>query len=306
MPCVSNRPAAREWTSVPVSGESRSNGARVAGLFRHIDKSPQGVPRVVNNFANGKSTAICIIDDERRAGWDNLRRPNCGLCFRRRIFTPQPPHSNRGMTAYDSDAAIEHLRTRDRKLARLISKVGTFEMRRRTFHTPFHALFSAIVSQQLSGKAAHSIYQRTRSLFPRGRITAPAVLNTEPDDLRSAGLSRAKTAALHDLASKYADGTLPNARRMKSLSDDEIIDELVQVRGIGRWTVEMLLIFYLGRPDVLPVGDLGVRKGFQIAYARAELPTEEQLLKHGERWRPYRSVASWYLWRATDPESPRV
>lgn len=210
------------------------------------------------------------------------------------------------MTAYDSNAAIEHLRARDRKLARLISRIGAFEMRRRTFHTPFHALFSAIVSQQLSGRAAHSIYRRTRALFPRGRITAPAVLKTGPDELRGAGLSRAKVAALHDLASKYAAGALPDARRMKSLSDDEIIDELVQVKGVGRWTVEMLLIFHLGRPDVLPAGDLGVRKGFQIAYARPELPTEEQLLEHGERWRPYRSVASWYLWRATDPESPRV
>jgi 3-methyladenine DNA glycosylase/8-oxoguanine DNA glycosylase len=210
------------------------------------------------------------------------------------------------MLSYDTGAAVDHLRSRDRKLARLIDRVGRPDIQRRTFDTPFHALFSAIISQQLSGKAAHSIYRRTRALFPRGRITAPAVLATEPDALRGAGLSRAKVAAVHDLAEKYASGVLPDARRMKSLSDDAIIDALVRVRGVGRWTVEMLLIFHLGRPDVLPVGDLGVRKGFQITYGRPELPSANELLAHGERWRPYRSAASWYMWRAVDPGSPRV
>lgn len=210
------------------------------------------------------------------------------------------------MLTYDTDAAIDHLRARDTKLARLIDKAGAFDIQRRSFQTPFHALFSAIISQQLSGKAAHSIYQRTRVLFPRARITAPAVLNTDPEALRGAGLSRAKVAAVHDLAAKYADGVLPDARRMKTLSDEEIIEALTHVRGIGRWTVEMLLIFFLGRPDVLPVSDLGVRKGFQVTYGSPELPTQDQLIAHGERWRPYRSVASWYMWRAADPQAPRV
>lgn len=213
---------------------------------------------------------------------------------------------DRNMLTYDSDAAIHHLRSRDRKLGGLIDKTGVFDIQRRSFRTPFHALFSAIISQQVSGKAAHSIYRRTRTLFPRGQVTAPAVLATTPDALRGAGLSRAKVAAVHDLAAKYTDGMLPNTHRMKSLPDEEIIDALTEVRGVGRWTVEMLLIFHLGRPDVLPVGDLGVRKGFQITYGRPELPTEEQLMTHGERWRPYRSVASWYMWRATDPAAPRV
>lgn len=204
------------------------------------------------------------------------------------------------MPAYDSNTAIRHLRSRDETLGRLITRIGPFDMQRRSFNTPFHALYSAIISQQLSGKAARSIYQRTRGLFPGGRVTAPAVLNSRAGDLREAGLSRAKVAAVHDLASKYAGGVIPNARRMKAMSDEELIEQLVQVRGIGRWTVEMLLIFYLGRPDVLPVADLGVRKGFQITYDRRGLPTEKQLQKFGERWRPYRSVASWYLWRATD------
>ena len=210
------------------------------------------------------------------------------------------------MLAYDPGRAIEHLRSRDEVLGRLISQVGAFEIRRRSFETPFHALYSAIVSQQLSGKAARSIYNRTRALYPRGRVTAPAVLRSRPDQLRNAGLSRAKVAAVHDLASKYSQGAIPNAGRMKIMSDDEIIDSLVQVRGVGRWTVEMLLISHLGRPDVLPVRDLGVRKGFQIAYARRVLPTEKQLMRYGERWRPYRSVASWYLWRATELDTPRV
>lgn len=210
------------------------------------------------------------------------------------------------MLTYDSDAALHHLRSRDRKLGRLIDRTGAFDIRRRSFHTPFQALFSAIISQQVSGRAAQSIYRRTRALFPRGRVTVPAVLAADPDALRGAGLSRAKVAAVHDLAAKYADGTLPDARRMKSLRDEEIIDALTVVRGVGRWTVEMLLIFHLGRPDVLPAGDLGVRKGFQITYGRPELPTEVQLMTHGERWRPYRSVASWYMWRATDPQAPRV
>lgn len=209
------------------------------------------------------------------------------------------------MLAYDSNTAIEHLQYRDKTLGRLIAQVGSFELSRRSFNTPFHALFSAIISQQLSGKAARSIYNRTRALLPRGRITAPAVLGATPAQLRGAGLSRAKVAAVHDLAARYADGGLPDARRMKRLSDEEIIEQLVQVRGVGRWTAEMLLIFYLGRPDVLPVGDLGVRKGFQIAYRRPGLPTEDQLHAHGERWRPYRSVASWYLWRATELD-PRI
>lgn len=204
------------------------------------------------------------------------------------------------MLPYDSNKAIEYLRSVDQALGRVIFRTGAFDLHTRSFNTPFHALYSAIVSQQLSGKAARSIYLRTRALFPQGRVTAPAVLSTNPEALRNAGLSRAKIAAVRDLASKHLDGTIPNARHMKRLSDDEIIERLVQVRGVGRWTVEMLLMLYLGRPDVLPTGDLGVRKGFQIVYSRRALPTEKQLLKFGERWRPYRSVASWYLWRATE------
>lgn len=204
------------------------------------------------------------------------------------------------MLTYDPNKALKHLRARDEPLGRLIAAVGPFNIERRSFNTPFQALFSAIISQQLSGKAAATIHRRTRALFPGGRITAPAVARTSVEQLRGSGLSRAKVAAVHDLAARYAAGELPDARRMKSLSDDQIIDALIQVRGVGRWTVEMLLIFYLGRPDVLPVRDLGVRKGYQITFAHPELPAEDELLEHGEHWRPYRSVATWYLWRATE------
>jgi len=204
------------------------------------------------------------------------------------------------MLTYDTNHALEYLRARDEPLGRLIAAVGGFELENRHYDTPFHALFAAIISQQLSGKAAGAIYRRTRSLFPRRRITAPAVAATSEERLRDAGLSRAKVAAVRDLAARYLAGALPNAGRMKTLSDEQIIEALVEVRGVGRWTAEMLLIFHLGRPDVLPAADLGVRKGYQIAFKHPELPTEKALLAHGERWRPYRSVASWYLWRATE------
>ena len=118
--------------------------------------------------------------------------------------------------------------------------------------------------------------------------------------MRAAGFSRPKILALRDLATKTLDGTVPTNRVIQKLGDDEIVERLIKVRGIGRWTVEMLLIFQLGRPDVLPVDDFGVRNGFRIAYRRRSMPTPKQVFQYGERWKPYRTVASWYLWRAAD------
>ena len=118
--------------------------------------------------------------------------------------------------------------------------------------------------------------------------------------MQSAGLSRAKIAALKDLAAKALDGTVPTNRDIRRLDDEAIVQRLIAVHGIGRWTAEMLLIFHLGRPDVLPIDDLGIRNGFRIAYGRRSLPTPKAVLRYGERWRPYRTVASWYLWRAAD------
>ncbi len=173
---------------------------------------------------------------------------------------------------------------------------------------PFDALAESIAYQQLSGKAAATIFGRVRALYPKTKWLDPAKILATPDDaLRSAGLSRAKTAAIKDLAAKTIDGTVPSGHALLRMSDDEIIARLTQVRGIGRWTVEMLLLFDLGRPDVWPVDDYGVRKGFAKTFGRRKLPTPKQLIKSGEKWRPYRSVAAWYFWRALEaPEKLRT
>lgn len=206
------------------------------------------------------------------------------------------------MFEYDPAFAARQLSASDPKLAALIEQIGPFAMPRRRGVQPFNALLRSITYQQLSGKAAGTILSRVLALFPGGRQPTPAqVLAVSEAALRGAGLSAAKTAAIRDLAQKTLEGVVPSRRKIRSMSDDEIIEHLVCVRGVGRWTVEMLLIFYLGRPDVLPAGDLGIRKGFMRAYNKRKLPLPEAILKHGERWRPYRSVASWYLWRAVDP-----
>src|SRR5213080_2059005 len=172
----------------------------------------------------------------------------------------------------------------------------------------FDALAESIAYQQLSGKAAATIFGRVRGLYSKTKWLDPAKILATPDDaLRSAGLSRAKTAALKDLAAKTIDGTVPSGRALIRMTDDEIITRLTTVRGIGRWTVEMLLLFDLGRLDVWPVDDYGVRKGFAKTFGRRKLPTPKQLIKSGEKWRPYRSVAAWYFWRALEaPEKLRT
>lgn len=202
---------------------------------------------------------------------------------------------------FDPEEAVDKLRDADEKLARIIDAAGPFTMRPQRLQSPFEALMRAIVYQQLSGKAAATILGRTQGLFPSDTGVTPALLVEMPDaKLRSAGLSRNKAAALKDLAAKTLDGTVPTLPRLKKMTDEEIITHLIEVRGIGRWTVEMLLIFRLGRPDVLPVTDLGVRKGFQHTYRSRELPDAARIYRQGERWRPYRSVASWYMWRAVE------
>ncbi len=204
------------------------------------------------------------------------------------------------MSRYDLDAAAAALSAADRRLARLIRRVGPPAIRFEPPQTLFAALARSIVYQQLSGKAAATIHGRVLALFPRRRITPGGLLALDDARLRAAGLSAAKTAAVRDLAAKTLDGTVPPLPRVRRMTDDEIIERLTQVRGVGRWTVEMLLIFRLGRPDVLPVTDLGVRKGFASTYRRDELPDAEELTAHAERWRPWRSVASWYMWRAAE------
>jgi DNA-3-methyladenine glycosylase II len=186
-------------------------------------------------------------------------------------------------------------------MAELIARSRRYDVTPAVLIRPFDALAESIAYQQLSGKAAATIFGRVRALYPRRKWLDPEKLLATPDEtLRAAGLSRAKTAALKDLAAKTIDGTVPSGRALLRMTDDEIIERLTTVRGIGRWTVEMLLLFDLGRPDVWPVDDYGVRKGFAKTFGRRKLPTPKQLMKFGEKWRPYRSVAAWYFWRALD------
>jgi len=203
---------------------------------------------------------------------------------------------------FDPVAAVEHLRGRDRRLAKLIDRVGPFRLRPAELQSPFEALLESIVYQQLTGRAAATILARVIGLFRPRRFPRPQdVAGIAEEKLRGAGLSRSKAAALKDLAAKTLDGTVPaSARALEKLSDAEIVERLTAVRGIGAWTVEMLLIFRLARPDVLPATDYGVRKGFARVRRARELPSSKELLAHGERWRPYRTVASWYLWRVLD------
>jgi DNA-3-methyladenine glycosylase II len=201
----------------------------------------------------------------------------------------------------DHGKAHRHLANTDPRMAQLIARSRRYNIAPAVSIRPFDALAESIAYQQLSGKAAATIFGRVRALYPKRKWFDPEQLLATPDEsLRAAGLSRAKTAALKDLAAKTIDGTVPSGRALIQMSDDEIIARLTQVRGIGRWTVEMLLLFDLGRPDVWPVDDYGVRKGFAKTFARRKLPTPKQLMKIGEKWRPYRSVAAWYFWRALD------
>jgi 3-methyladenine DNA glycosylase/8-oxoguanine DNA glycosylase len=202
---------------------------------------------------------------------------------------------------YDPDVACKHLCDIDPSMDSLIRRVGAFTMRPVPAHSLFQVLVRSIVYQQLTGKAAATILGRVVALFAPKRFPSPEDLLEIPSErLRAAGLSSAKTAALKDLAARRLDGTVPSLARVRLMEDEEIIERLTAVRGIGRWTVEMLLIFKLGRPDVLPLGDLGVRKGFALTFGKRKLPEPGTMSRRAERWRPYRSVASWYLWRALE------
>lgn len=206
----------------------------------------------------------------------------------------------------DHSPETRHLSTIDPVMKRLIGEVGPYGLIYRPRRSPFESLARAIAYQQLHDKAAESILRRFIALFPGRRFPSPAeVLAAPPDAIRGAGFSHAKIAALRDLAAKAIDGTVPISRVIRRLDDDAIVERLIEVRGIGRWTVEMLLIFQLGRPDVLPIDDFGLRNGFRIAYRRRTMPTPKDLLRYGERWRPYRTAAAWYLWRAVEREKER-
>jgi DNA-3-methyladenine glycosylase II len=236
----------------------------------------------------------------------------------RSISSPRPPR-------YDSAAAIRDLAAADPKLGRLIQRAGPFTMRIASAQSPFEALVESIVYQQLHGKAAATIHRRLlesfvglpdtsdhREAVENGTKYHPSpqqILDCPNTQLRAAGLSANKALALRDLAAKTLDGTVPTLASIRRMSDQAIIEHLTQVRGIGVWTAHMMLIFRLGRPDVLPVSDYGVRKGFALTFGKLkptdkvtpmDLPTPAEMEKRAKKWHPWRSIASWYLWRACD------
>jgi DNA-3-methyladenine glycosylase II len=227
---------------------------------------------------------------------------------------PNPHPARTRKPAYDIALACRELTTTDPKLGRLIERAGPFTLRLAGTQSPFEALAESIVYQQLNGKAAATIHRRMLESFHPicgiGVHPSPQhILDCPNDQLRGAGLSANKQLALRDLAAKTLDGTVPTLAAARRMTDEALIEHLTQVRGIGRWTVEMFLIFRLGRPDVFPVGDYGVRKGFALTFQGLKpsqkvtpdlLPKPDVMLKRGKKWGPWHSIASWYLWRACD------
>jgi 3-methyladenine DNA glycosylase/8-oxoguanine DNA glycosylase len=209
--------------------------------------------------------------------------------------TQQPQTQHSGW-----DEALAHLSANDAKLAALIAEAGPCTITVTPRFSVFHALARSIVYQQLAGSAAAAILGRVEALFPRGPMTPKKLLAMDEGRLRGAGLSANKLRALQDLAAKCLDGTVPTRGQLAKMGDEEIIERISQVRGIGRWTVEMMLIFRLGRPNVLPVDDYGVRKGMQRLYRMGELPKKDAMRRKARKWEPWCSVASWYMWRCAE------
>ena len=197
--------------------------------------------------------------------------------------------------------ALRHLRRGDPVMAQLIRRAGPWAPTPERHLGPYEALVRAVAHQQLTGKAANTILGRFRALYGGDSFPEPGQLVATADEqLRGVGFSRAKVASLKDIAAKTLDGTIPERRVLSRLSNEVIIERLTEARGVGRWTVEMFLIFTLGRPDVLPVDDYGIQNGYRLAYGKRRLPKPRVLAEFGERWAPYRTTASWYLWRAVD------
>ncbi len=197
-------------------------------------------------------------------------------------------------------SALRYIARTDPVMRRLIKQIGPCALEPITKHQPYESLVRAIAHQQLHGKAAETILGRFKALYPTRFPKPEAILKTKIEKLRACGFSHAKIAAIRDIAEHTISGTVPTLAKIKKLPDDEIVERLVQIRGVGRWTVEMLLIFHLGRPDILPIDDFGIRNGFRIAYGLDAMPKPRAVHEHGTRWQPYRTAASWYLWRAAD------
>jgi 3-methyladenine DNA glycosylase/8-oxoguanine DNA glycosylase len=209
---------------------------------------------------------------------------------------------NAAMLTWNIQDAAAHLADADPRFAEIIETIGPCGLKIHPVTRPFPSLLHAIVYQQLSGKAAATIWGRVAALFPRRNPTPDGLLGLTDEQLRAAGMSRGKILAARDLAAKVLDGTVPKLAQLKKMDDDEIMTRLTQVRGIGPWSAEMFLMFRLGRPDVLPVGDLAIRKGFQIGWKKRKSPEPQALAKYGRRWAPYRTAASWYLWAIVDQD----
>jgi DNA-3-methyladenine glycosylase II len=214
--------------------------------------------------------------------------------------------TNEGSAWPGNKAAVKYLRSADPVLGELIDVVGPCKLELRVVPDTFAALARSVVYQQLSGKAAAAIFARLCELgsfqdASGAECPTPEVVLASPAGaLRAVGLSGAKERSLRDMAERSVNGTLPAMAELTAMDDEAVIATLAQVRGVGRWTAEMFLIFSLGRPDVLSGGDQGLRRGFQLAYGLAELPSPAEMLEHGKMWAPYRSVASWYLWRSAE------
>jgi DNA-3-methyladenine glycosylase II len=229
------------------------------------------------------------------------------------------PRPNPRAPRYDSALALRQLTAADPKLGKLIAHAGPFTMKLASTQSPFEALAESIIYQQLHGKAAATIHRRLLESFHPicgvGAHPSPQhLLDCPNEQLRAAGLSHNKALALRDLAAKTIDGTVPTLARIRRMSDEAIIEHLTQVRGIGRWTVEMMLIFRLGRPNVLPVSDYGVRKGFALTFGKLkpsdkviplDLPKPDVMQRRAKKWQPWCSIATWYLWRACDLASSK-
>jgi 3-methyladenine DNA glycosylase/8-oxoguanine DNA glycosylase len=204
--------------------------------------------------------------------------------------------------AFDPKAAVAHLRAADPELGKLIDRAGPFAMELKKAPSVFAALCEVIVYQQLSNKAAATIFGRLCAHFPRGvqGLTAERLAALTDGKVRTCGISRPKLKGLRDLARRTLRGEVPTLARTRKMSDADVAEALIAIHGIGRWSVKMFLMFRLGRPDVLPVDDYSLRKAYAKAFNKRKLPSPEALAKIGARWAPYRTVASWYLWRALE------
>jgi DNA-3-methyladenine glycosylase II len=196
--------------------------------------------------------------------------------------------------------AIQHLRHSDERMGDWIDRIGVLELPAPVVGEPFLALLETIAHQQLAGAAARAIWARFIALFDGGAVCPKRLVDMTDEQLRSAGLSRSKASSMRDICMRVNAGKIPSASLISQMSDADIYSQLMEIRGVGSWTVDMLMMFTLRRPDIMPVTDYGVRKGFQVLYRKRALPTPKQLAKFSEKWRPHRTVAALYLWRIAD------